>query len=62
MTVCVKHGQHILGRIIDGQMILSDPGKMVQQIWNEIPEKYPGVYIDAFVVMPDHVHGIIDSG
>ncbi|WP_224410498.1 transposase [Oscillatoria salina] len=37
----------------------SEAGEMVQTVWNEIPEHYPGVELDAFVVMPDHIHGII---
>jgi putative transposase len=40
-------------------MALNDAGRMVETVWNEIPEHYPGVDIDAFVVMPNHVHGIV---
>jgi len=32
---------------------------MVQQCWDEIPEYYPGIEIDAFTVMPNHIHGIV---
>jgi putative transposase len=32
---------------------------MIQSVWNELPDRYPGVAIDAFVIMPNHVHGII---
>jgi REP element-mobilizing transposase RayT len=40
-------------------MQLNDAGRMIQQVWDEIPSRYPGVDIDAFVVMPNHVHGIV---
>jgi putative transposase len=40
-------------------MRLSDAGRMIQSVWNELPDRYPGVAIDAFVIMPNHVHSII---
>jgi len=36
-----------------------DAGRMVQTVWNELPVHYLGVDIDAFAVMPNHIHGII---
>lgn len=38
---------------------LSDAGNMVQKVWNDLLEKYSGVEIDEFIVMPNHIHGII---
>ena len=45
-------------------MILNDAGKMIEKYWREIPKKYPNIILDAFVIMPNHVHGIliIDNG
>jgi REP element-mobilizing transposase RayT len=40
-------------------MRLNDAGRVVQAVWNEIPDHYPGVTVDAFIVMPDHMHGIV---
>jgi REP element-mobilizing transposase RayT len=40
-------------------MSLNPTGDMIRKAWNELPERYQGVNIDAFVVMPNHVHGII---
>jgi len=66
ITVCAKNMKRIFGDITVGAgpcagpiMKLNDVGKMIQTVWHEIPEYYPGVDIDAFVVMPNHVHGII---
>ena len=59
VTICIKDGLHTLGEIRNSQIYLSEPGLMVQTIWNELPLHYPGVEVDAFVVMPDHFHGII---
>ena len=48
-----------LGEIIDGQPRLSDSGRMVQQVWDDLPNHYPGIECDVFVIMPNHTHGII---
>ena len=40
-------------------MVLTTAGEMIRQTWNEIPSVYPGVEVDAFIVMPNHVHGIV---
>jgi REP element-mobilizing transposase RayT len=40
-------------------MQLNDAGKMVYDVWNDLPAFYPGVQTDAFIVMPNHIHGII---
>jgi REP element-mobilizing transposase RayT len=59
VTVCVQDRECLLGQIVDGGMWLSEAGRMVQSVWDELPAHYPGVDIDAFVVMPNHIHGII---
>jgi hypothetical protein len=40
-------------------MVLNDAGEMVYKIWNELSIKCPGIVIDEFIVMPNHVHGIM---
>ena len=59
VTICVQNRECLFGRIADGQMVLNDAGMMIQTVWNEIPPHYPGIEIDASVVMPNHIHGII---
>lgn len=59
VTICTKNREHYFGEIVDGEMQLSDIGKMAQQCWREIPGHFPFVILDAFVIMPNHVHGII---
>lgn len=49
----------MFGDIIDGLLILNDGGQMIKKTFMQLPEKYPGIQIDAFVVMPNHIHGII---
>ncbi len=59
LTTNVKHRAEWFGRLRDGRMVLNADGLIAHRCWMEIPEHFPGVRVDAFVVMPDHVHGII---
>lgn len=59
ITICTKNKNHFFGKIDNDSMILSPIGKMVQKYWYEIPHHFPNVSLDEFVVMPDHIHGII---
>ena len=59
LTICTRDRAHLFGEITDGVMRLNDAGRMVERIWKELPNHYPGIEIDAYVVMPDHIHGII---
>ncbi|MBI5877286.1 MAG: hypothetical protein HZB53_06530, partial [Chloroflexi bacterium] len=40
-------------------MILNDAGSIVEEVWNDLPRHFPIVELDAFVIMPNHVHGVI---
>lgn len=59
ITICTKYREHLFGEIIDGKMILSGIGKIAYQYWQEIPNHFLFVRLDNFVIMPDHMHGII---
>jgi REP element-mobilizing transposase RayT len=58
VTICVQNRKRLFGDIKNGEMRLNDAGKMIQTVWNEIPEYYPGIETDEFVIMPNHFHGI----
>ena len=49
----------MFGKIVDEKMFCSNVGNIVRKHWYELPDRFPNVSLDAFVVMPDHVHGII---
>ncbi|MEM6807481.1 MAG: hypothetical protein AAF696_39145 [Bacteroidota bacterium] len=51
--------EHHFGYIADGQMVLSELGKIAQTCWQAIPDHFPFVKLDAYIIMPNHVHGII---
>ena len=59
VTIVTQRRTCLFGEIIDGEMYLSEYGKIVQKWWDEIPIHFPGVELGAFVIMPNHVHGII---
>ena len=62
VTICAQDRECLFGGIEKGEMILNDAGKMIRTIWDEIPKYYPGIAIDVFQMMPNHVHGIIIVG
>jgi REP element-mobilizing transposase RayT len=59
VTVCTQNRECAFGEVVDGEMVLNEPGRMVETVWRELPQHYPGVEVDTLVVMPNHVHGII---
>jgi REP element-mobilizing transposase RayT len=59
VTICIQDRERILGEVAGDQVVLSDAGKMIESVWHELPERYRGVELDAFVVMPNHLHGIV---
>jgi len=59
VTVCTQNRECMFGDVVEGQIALADPGRMVESVWRDLPEHYPGVALDEFVVMPNHLHGII---
>ncbi|HMC58053.1 MAG TPA: hypothetical protein VKJ01_02560 [Candidatus Solibacter sp.] len=59
VTICTQQNRCVFGEINDGRMICNSLGKIVEACWNEIPMHYSTAELDAFVVMPNHVHGVI---
>jgi REP element-mobilizing transposase RayT len=59
VTVCCKERECLFGDVVDGETLHSEAGRIATACWSEIPRHFPGVVLDAFVVMPNHVHGVI---
>ena len=59
VTVCAYGGVCLFGQVVGGAMRLGDYGRVVQACWDDLPNHYPHVRLDAFVIMPNHVHGVI---
>ena len=60
VTLCVKKRRPAFGRVDDGNMILSDAGKIADECWNDLPAHYRNCRLDYYVIMPDHCHGIVE--
>ena len=59
VTVCTYRHQALFGHVIEDQMQLSVYGRIVDTIWRRLLDRADGVTLDAWVVMPNHVHAII---
>jgi putative transposase len=59
VTICTATHSHDFGEVIDNKMVLTRLGQAAQDCWAEIPKHFSFVILDGFVVMPNHVHGIL---
>jgi REP element-mobilizing transposase RayT len=59
VTICIENKRCYFGGIVDAQMDLSVLGKYAEACWKEIPSHHKNVILDEYIVMPNHVHGII---
>jgi putative transposase len=61
VTICVKDMKCLFGRIENGEMILNDAGRMVEDWYWKLESKFPDIRCDEMVVMPNHFHCIIEN-
>ena len=59
ITLCAFNRECLFGNIVDVKMRLSPIGKIALRCWQEIPRHAPHVQLDEFVIMPNHIHGIL---
>ena len=59
VTVCTSGRMNLFGNVADGEMRLNELGLAAETCWLEIPQHFPNVALDAYVIMPNHVHGIL---
>ena len=59
VTICTQDRATLFGRVVKDTMRLNDAGRMVERWWDELPRKFPQLEVDGFVVMPNHVHGLL---
>ena len=59
VTICVQNKECLFGDVVDGEMHVNDAGEMVMRTWQDLPTHYGNIALDEFVIMPNHVHGII---
>jgi putative transposase len=59
VTICILDRQTCLSTVQGADVILSNMGTIVQQCWSKLPQTYRHIQLDEFIIMPDHVHGIL---
>ena len=59
VTICTHQKFCYFGNIVDAQMQFSQVGRIALKNWQDMPNHFDGVYLDEYVIMPNHVHGII---
>jgi putative transposase len=59
VTICAQERECLFGEVVNGEMVMNEAGARVQAVWDELPHHYPHVRLDAFAIMPNHVHGIV---
>ncbi len=59
LTICTKNREEFFGRIENERMILNEFGIIANKYWLEIPIHFQNCLIDEFIIMPNHIHGIL---
>ena len=59
VTICTQNRACLFGEIVDGKMIVNTLGQLLTSCWSEIPAHHPYITQDAYVIMPNHIHGIL---
>ena len=59
VTICTQDRACLFGRVANGEMALNERGRIVQQCWDDLKGHYTGIELDAFIIMPNHVHAIL---
>jgi putative transposase len=59
VTICTEKREHFLGSIIEDKMLWSDIGIVVNNYWQQIPQQFSFVVLGEWVIMPNHMHGIL---
>jgi REP element-mobilizing transposase RayT len=60
VTICIQQHRLVFGTIENGQLYLKRPGQIAESVWVTLPGRYAHVKLDAYVFMPNHMHGIIE--
>lgn len=59
VTIVTWHRECLFGEVVNGEMKLNQFGLVAKQQWEKLPKRFPNIELGAFVVMPNHEHGII---
>ena len=59
VTICTKNSMHLFGSIVDQKLIPNRQAEVLTECWLDLPAHYTNCVLDKFIIMPNHVHGII---
>lgn len=59
ITILTNQRRKLLSKLVEGKSHLTPLGELAANVWIGLPDRFPEVEIDEFIVMPDHIHGII---
>jgi REP element-mobilizing transposase RayT len=59
VTLCVDNMEERFGNVVDGHVILNDAGQLIEAGWEDLSTRFPSVLLDMYIVMPNHLHGIV---
>src|SRR5918994_7193191 len=59
VTICTQDRTHVFGTVVDGEMHSNAYGREVANCWLWLADRYPYVHLDEWIVMPEHMHGIV---
>lgn len=60
VTVVTQARECLFGEVQDCEMKLNNAGEMVRRVWRELPDRFPNVTVGDFIVMPNHIHAVVD--
>ena len=60
VTICTHNHNVLLGNVVNGEMVLNEYGQIVSKIWKWLPEQYKYIKLHEWIIMPNHLHGIIE--
>lgn len=60
VTICTNDRKEFFGEIINGEMKLNEMGEIVKEEWLQTAIIRPNIFLDEWVIMPNHIHGIIE--
>ncbi len=59
VTICTEGRKQFFGKMVNGEIKLNNMGNIVTQAWHELPNKFSSIRLDEFIIMPNHIHGIL---
>jgi len=59
VTIVAWHRECLFGEVVNKEMALSKFGLVAKQQWEKLPKRFPNIELGAYMIMPNHMHGII---